>query len=142
MISAKSCSVVGGEVARNTLNNTCTWQPSGLFSFSYHGSLAWLHGRLQQASDTCIAVDIFEISSNLETFFEERYLIKMRRRRSAVVLQHANSVRVVILGKKGVGKSGNTIFSLLHIDSQFLTYFCRRDWCVHPLSLIRLYCNQ
>ena len=36
----------------------------------------------------------------------------MRRRRSGVVLQHANIIRVVILGKKGVGKSGTSNFSL------------------------------
>ena len=30
----------------------------------------------------------------------------MRRRRSGVVTQHVNDIRVVILGKKGVGKSG------------------------------------
>lgn len=33
----------------------------------------------------------------------------MRRRRSGVVTQHANDVRVVILGKKGVGKSALTV---------------------------------
>ena len=36
----------------------------------------------------------------------------MRRRRSGMVLQQANIIRVVILGKKGVGKSGKSNFSL------------------------------
>ncbi|CAB3978390.1 Glycosylphosphatidylinositol anchor attachment 1 [Paramuricea clavata] len=33
----------------------------------------------------------------------------MRRRRSGIVLQHTNVIRVVILGKKGVGKSALTV---------------------------------
>ena len=42
----------------------------------------------------------------------------MRRRRSAMVMQHANVVRVVILGKKGVGKSGKSKWIAVRLNQE------------------------
>ncbi len=41
-----------------------------------------------------------------------------------MVLQHANVIRVVILGKKGVGKSGNSNFSFSFVDFHYLIHSC------------------
>lgn len=59
-----------------------------------------------------------------------------------MVLQHANVVRVVILGKKGVGKSGTfSFYFIFDVSSTSESCVLVRAICKNRVKILLLHCN-
>ena len=58
-----------------------------------------------------------------------------------MILQHANAIRVVILGKKGVGKSGNSYITIVDMHVHILTSYSTPELGNFARAFTRISCQ-